>query len=118
MKSALLSACSASRTNAPIAVPLRRTCLNKTNSFRPLKIFRKLDHPKRKSKRLVFDGILLHFQLSILHSAFDDVLFHSQLSIINFEFWFPPLPTTRAIPGKQPRQIFHSPFPLSTEFCL
>src|SRR3989304_4591780 len=32
-KSGLLSACSASRTNAPIAVPQRSNCFDSTNSF-------------------------------------------------------------------------------------
>src|SRR6266850_1258337 len=74
---------------ASFSVPLRRTCLDKTNSFRPSRYFASLTTRSAKAN-----------DLSLTVFSF---IFNYQFSIINSAFCFPPLPTTRAIPGKQPR---------------
>src|SRR2546425_447056 len=75
VKSALLSACSASRTNAPMAVPLRSTCLDNTNSFfSPCRYLANFTTRSAKAK----DFCLTTFSFIPTHSPFS--IFHSQLT--------------------------------------
>lgn len=96
-KSARLWACSPSRINAPIAVPLRNNCFDNTNSFRSPVIDRHKPIMERAKaydfsatifcpitkdfKRLItkYTDFAFQNQLSILHS---------QLSILNSTFNF------------------------------
>ena len=109
---------------ASFSVPLRRTCLDKTNSFRPSRYFASLTTRSAKANDLsltVFSFIfnyqssIINSPLSILHSASRRFLPRG-----------PPQVNNHGIakegdgqpPPNSPFSIFHSPFPLSTEFCL
>src|SRR5580765_8247639 len=110
MKSALLSACSASRTNAPIAVPLRRTCLDKTNSFRPSRYFARLTTRSAKANdlSLTMFSFILNYPLSILHSRSRRFLPRGPSQVNNQGI---AKDGDGQPPPNSPFSIFHSPFP-------